>query len=61
VVTSADVIYLVNHTFKAGPEPVIWNLGDVNCDGVISSADIVCLVGFVFKSGVEPCDLCSTL
>ena len=61
MVTSADVIYLVNHTFKSGPEPVIWPMGDTDCSGAITSADIISLVNFVFKSQEPPCDPCSTV
>jgi len=51
-ITSADIIYMVNFVFKAGPEPLprLEN-GDVTCDGSISSADIIYLVNLVFKAG----------
>jgi hypothetical protein len=55
-ITSADVIFLVNHTFKGGPEPECNGLaGDTNCSGEINSTDIILLVNYVFKSGPEPC------
>lgn len=54
-ITSADIIYLVNHVFKSGLPPVIIRHGDVNCSGVITSADIIYLVNYVFKSGLSPC------
>jgi len=58
-VTSADIIYLVNHVFKGGPEPLpVAESGDVNCSGTITSADIIYLVGYVFKGGPEPCASC---
>jgi uncharacterized Ntn-hydrolase superfamily protein len=56
VVTSADVIYLVNHVFKSGapPQPVP-EAGDVNQSGALTSADIIFLVNYIFKSGPAPC------
>lgn len=58
-ITSADVIYMVNFTFKSGPAPLpIAEAGDVNCDHTLTSADIIRLVNYVFKSGVEPCNVC---
>jgi len=50
----ADIIYLVNHIFKAGPAPTPPEAGDANNDGKISLADIVYLVNFVFKGGPPP-------
>ena len=59
VLTSADIIGLVNYTFKSGdpPEPCV-PAGDVNCSGNITSADIIYLVNHVFKGGSAPCDVC---
>jgi len=57
--TSADIIYLVNYAFKAGPAPVPGErVGDVDCSGVVTSSDIIALVNHVFKSGPGPCDMC---
>lgn len=62
VLTSADIIYMVNYIFKSGPAPLpIHQAGDVNCDGVESSADVIYLVTHVFKGGLPPCDVCSIL
>jgi len=59
-VTSADIIYLVNHVFKSGPAPLPCAAsGDVNCSGNLSSADIISLVNYVFKGGAAPCDVCT--
>jgi hypothetical protein len=55
VITAADLIYLVNYTFKGGPEPLpVAANGDVNCDGVVSAADAIFLVNYLFKSGLAP-------
>jgi len=62
VVTSADIIYLVNYVFKGGSMPQPCEAGgDVNCDASVTSADIIYLVGFVFKGGPAPCDVCTLI
>lgn len=56
VITSSDIIYLVNHEFKGGPAPMPFaSAGDVNCDTIITSSDIIYMVNYVFKGGEEPC------
>lgn len=61
-VTSSDVIYMVNHVFKGGPEPLpIAAAGDVDCSGTLTSGDIIAMVNYVFKSTPLPCDVCSVL
>lgn len=58
IVNAADIITLVNYTFKSGPVPYpVPAAGDVNCNGAVTSSDIISLVNFVFKSGNPPCDL----
>lgn len=56
VITSADIIHLVNYVFKGGlpPRPVPRS-GDVNCSENITSADVIGLVNYVFKGGLAPC------
>jgi hypothetical protein len=53
-ITSADIIYLVNHVFKGGVPPSPQEAGDVDCSGAITSSDIVLSVYYVFRSGPEP-------
>jgi len=60
-VNSADVIFLVNHVFKMGIRPVVFELGDLDCSSAITSTDIIYLINFVFKSGNAPCDPCAGL
>ena len=61
-ITSADIIYLVNYVFKAGPAPLpVTEAGDANCSGEVTSADLIYLVNHVFKAGPLPCDVCTLL
>ena len=56
VLTSSDVIFLVNYIFKGGTAPNPPSEADMNNNGVVNSADIVYLVNHVFKAGpVPPC------
>jgi hypothetical protein len=56
VLSSADIIYSVNYTFKSGPDPLPdRSVGDVNCSGGVSGADIIWMVNHIFKGGPEPC------
>jgi hypothetical protein len=55
--TSADIVYLVNFTFKGGPAPVpCEGAGDANCDWTITAADIIYMVNHIFKGGPPPCE-----
>jgi len=58
VVTSADIVFLVNFVFKGGPAPVPLSYGDVDLSCHISAGDIIYLVNFVFKSGPPPAGSC---
>ena len=59
--TSADIIYLVNHVFKGGAAPLPCSAsGDVNCNGSVTSADVISMVNHVFKGGPVPCDGCTS-
>jgi hypothetical protein len=55
VVGITDVVYLINYLFKSGPEPVLLEAVDVNCDDEITISDAVYLVNYLFKSGPPPC------
>jgi hypothetical protein len=63
IVSSADIIYLVNFVLKAEPAPIpCAATGDVNCSGgVVSTSDIIYLVNSVFKGGTPPCDVCALI
>jgi hypothetical protein len=56
VVSSADVVYLINYLFIGGPAPVPLEAGDANLDGFVSSADVVYLINYLFIGGPAPCD-----
>ncbi|EQB62705.1 MAG: hypothetical protein RBG1_1C00001G0284 [candidate division Zixibacteria bacterium RBG-1] len=49
-----DVIYMVNHVFKSGPQPVPKCRGDANGNGTLNLTDIIYLVNRVFKGGPQP-------
>ena len=52
VLTSADIICLVNCVFRGGPCPD--RSGDTNCNGLTSSSDIIVLVNHVFRGSPTP-------
>lgn len=51
-VSVADVFYLINNLFAAGPPPV--GSGDVNGDAVINVADVFYLINYLFAAGPAP-------
>jgi len=53
-VNVADLVYMVNYIFKAGPPPEILESADVNASGEINVADLVYMVDYVFKGGPPP-------
>jgi len=60
IITSTDIIFMVNYVFKSGPPPVpLTECGDVNCDDMLTSADVIYMVNYVFKGDTPPCDVCA--
>ena len=55
IINVADVVFLINYLFKAGPEPDPLENGDVNCDSEITSGDVVYLIDYLFREGPSPC------
>jgi hypothetical protein len=49
-----DVVFVINHVFKSGPEPDPRCLGYVNTDDLLNVADAVYLINRIFKSGPPP-------
>jgi len=50
----ADVVFLINYLFIAGPPPNPFKKGDVNCDGEVSIVDVVYLINYLFIGGPPP-------
>lgn len=50
----ADLTFLVNYLFKAGPEPYCPEHGDVDASASINVADLTYLVNYLFKGGPVP-------
>ena len=48
----ADVFYLINNLFAAGPAPI--GDADVNGDGQVGVADVFYLINFLFAAGAPP-------
>ena len=59
VITSADMIYLVNFVFKGSFTPLPCEAaGDVDATGRVTSADIIYLGHYIFKGAEPPYDVC---
>jgi hypothetical protein len=54
ILNIADVVYLLNYLFTAGPLPEPLAAGDANCDGTINIADVVYLINYLFTGGPPP-------
>ena len=52
VVNPADVFYLVNSFYSAGPEPL--GIADVNADERVDALDLFYLINFLYAGGPEP-------
>jgi hypothetical protein len=53
-VNTADLSYLANYLFFAGPPPVSMWAADVNGDGAINTADLSYLANYLFFAGPQP-------
>lgn len=54
LMTVVDVVTLINHVFRSGPEPDPRWSADVRCDGAMDVLDVVLLVDHVFRGGDKP-------
>ena len=50
----ADLVYLVDYMFNAGPTPVCFGEADLDANGVNDIADLVFLVDYMFNDGPPP-------
>ena len=58
-VNQGDIIYMINHVLRAGPNPKpLREAGDVNCDAALNQSDIIYLVNNVLRAGPSPCNVC---
>ena len=61
-ITQTDIIYMVNHLLRGGPQPLpLEQAGDVLCDGDLDLGDVIYLVNFILKAGPSPCNACAML
>jgi hypothetical protein len=58
VIDAADVLFLINYLYRAGPAPDPLETGDVTCDGLVNSDDIVFLLNYLFRNGPAPPGSC---
>lgn len=49
--TIADVVWLINYLYRAGPPPSYLPSGDVNTDGIVSVSDVVFYINYFYKGG----------
>jgi hypothetical protein len=56
-VTIADVVYIINYLFRAGPEPIPLETGDVDGNNETVISDAVYLVIYLFRAGNPPVNL----
>ena len=59
LVTSADIIYLINYLFVGGPPPHPPASGDPTYDCNINGADIVYLINYLYVGGPPPLKGCA--
>jgi len=62
VVTTKDIVTIINYIFKGGPPPAPCRAaGDNNADRWVTVGDLVQLIVYVFLSGPEPGNLCDAI
>jgi hypothetical protein len=52
--TMNDLADLISYVYREGPEPQIWEAGDVNADGAVNLVDISYLIRFLYHGGPPP-------
>jgi hypothetical protein len=58
LVTSADVVFLINYLFRNGVLPCVCEAADCNYDCLIGSGDILYLLQYLFRGGDPPLPGC---
>jgi 4-amino-4-deoxy-L-arabinose transferase-like glycosyltransferase len=53
----ADLIYLINYLYRAGPRPRPLENANVNCDETLNAGDVVYLIRYIYRAGPSPCNL----
>jgi len=54
IIDIADVVFLINYLFMAGPAPIPLALGDPSGDCSTDIADVTYLINYLFNAGPEP-------
>jgi hypothetical protein len=58
IISSSDLVYLVNFLYKQGAPPAPCEArGDVDCSGIVNALDIMKNINYVFKAGQRPCNV----
>ncbi|MGD8922531.1 MAG: dockerin type I repeat-containing protein, partial [Candidatus Zixiibacteriota bacterium] len=52
--TMSDLADLIAYVYREGPEPQIWEAGDVNADGKVNLVDITYMIRFLYHGGPPP-------
>ena len=50
----ADLTFMVDYLFAAGPQPVCVEEGDIDASGAIDVSDLTQLVDYLFGGGLAP-------
>jgi len=54
VANIADLTYLVDYLFKAGPPPPVWQAANIDGENGVNISDLTYLVDYLFRGGPEP-------
>jgi hypothetical protein len=54
LVDIADILFLINYLYRAGPAPDPRERGDLNHDGEVNLGDVLYLIGYLYKGGPPP-------
>jgi len=56
LITILDVVYIINHKYKDGPDPLPYALCSADADGncLVSILDVVYIINYKYKNGPHP-------